>query len=256
MITAEKTRALGFLGFARPARRRRSRRFDEPTPLGLVLRYAMLIFMLVVSVGPMLWELSTSLKGQDEDIYSLTPQLLPQHPTFASYGEVQRNVPVWHFAANSVTVAALNIVGNLIFTTLAGYALARLQFRGRKLVLGLFLSTLIVPGEATIIAQFQLVRNLGLGDQLFGVALPGLCGMINVLLMRNAFLGLPKEIDEAAIIDGANAWQRLTRVALPHVFGTMSVIAIMTFIGAWDDFLWPLLVLNSPDKLTLTVGLS
>lgn len=248
---------------ARPRRRplRRSRRrpspvFDAPTPLGLALRYTALVVVLLVTIGPMLWELSTSLKSKAEDIYTQTPHLLPQHPTLANYGEVDRAIPIWHFATNSLVVAVLCVVGNIIGTTLAGYALARLRFRGRRLVFGLFISTLMLPGEVTIISQYQTVITMGLGDTLLGVALPGMVGAVNVLLMRNAFKSIPDELEDAAIIDGANTLQRLRHIGLPNVKGILSVIAILTFIGAWDDFLWPLLVLQTPDKLTLTVGLS
>lgn len=237
-------------------RRGRSPVFDAPTRPGLVLRYLGLLAVLVVTVGPMVWELSTSLKSKAEDIYTEAPRLLPQHPTVANYGEVNRAIPILHFAANSVTVAALCVVGNIIGTTLAGYALAQLRFRGRKLVLGLFLSTLILPAEVTILSQYQTVTTLGLGDTLLGVALPGMIVAVNVLLMRNAFQAIPIELEQAAIIDGANALQRLRHIGLPNVKGILSVISILAFVGAWDDFLWPLLVLQTPDRLTLTVGLS
>ncbi|WP_035803099.1 carbohydrate ABC transporter permease [Kitasatospora mediocidica] len=240
----------------RPARRRRSPVFDAVTPLGLTARYLTLLVILAVTVGPMLWELSTSLKSVFEDVYTATPQLLPQRPTLDNYSQVARTVPIAHFALNSVIVAALCVGGNLLGATAAGYALARLHFRGRRLMLGLFLSTLVLPGEVTIISQYQTVTRLGLGNSLVGVALPAMIGALNVLLMRNAFLAIPAEVEEAAVIDGATVWQRLRHIALPSVKGTLSVIAILTFIGAWDDFLWPLLVLQSPDKLTLTVGLS
>jgi ABC-type glycerol-3-phosphate transport system permease component len=241
-----------------PPRRRKGRSpvFDAPTPLGLVARYSTLLFVLFITIGPMVWELSTSLKSKTEDIYTQTPYLIPQHPTLANYGEVDRTIPIWHFAANSLTVAVLGVLGNIIGTTLAGYALARLRFRGRKLVFGLFISTLILPGEATIISQYQTIVTMGLGDTLLGVALPGMIGAVNVLLMRNAFLAIPADLEHAAIIDGANALQRLRHIGLPNVKGILAVISILTFIGAWDDFLWPLLVLQTPDKLTLTVGLS
>jgi ABC-type glycerol-3-phosphate transport system permease component len=242
-----------------PERRRRRGRspvFDAPTPLGLVLRYAALVVMLFVTIGPMLWELSTSLKSKAEDIYTQTPHLLPQQPTLGNYGEVNRAIPIWHFATNSVIVAVLGVAGNIIGTTLAGYALARLRFRGRKLVFGLFISTLMLPGEVTIISQYQIIISMGLGDTLLGVALPGMIGAVNVLLMRNAFKAIPAELEDAATIDGANTLQRLRHIGLPNVKGILSVISILTFIGAWDDFLWPLLVLQTPDKLTLTVGLA
>lgn len=235
---------------------RRTRGFSTPSPVGMVVRYILLVVMLVITVGPLLWELGTSLKSKAEDVFSETPHFIPQHITLGNYGEVARTIPVWTFAGNSLVVAAIGVAGNLIGATIAGYALARLKFRGSKLVLGLFLSTLVLPGEVTIISQFQTVSRLGLADTLFGVALPGMIGALNVLLMRNAFMAIPMEIEEAAVIDGANVWERLRYIGLPSVRGMLSVIAILTFIGAWDDFLWPLLVLQTPDKLTLTVGLA
>lgn len=235
---------------------RRVRGFLSPSKAGLVARYVLLIGMLVITTGPLLWELGTSLKSKAEDVFSETPHFIPQHITLGNYGEVARTIPVWGFAGNSLMVAAMGVIGNLVGATVAGYALARLKFRGSKLVLGLFLATLVLPGEVTIISQFQTISRLGLADTLFGVALPGLIGALNVLLMRNAFMAIPMEIDEAAVIDGANVWERLWYIGLPSVRGMLSVIAILTFIGAWDDFLWPLLVLQTPDKLTLTVGLS
>jgi multiple sugar transport system permease protein len=230
--------------------------FDAPTPLGLTLRYTTLTIVLLITIGPMLWELSTSLKSPIEDVFSATPQFLPQHPTLHNYDLVAQTIPIWHFAENSVIVAVLGVGGNLVGATAAGYALARLRFRGRGLVTGLFLSTLVLPGEVTIISQYQTVSRLGFGDSLIGVALPGMIGAINVLLIRNAFRSIPDELEDAAVIDGANVWQRIRFIGLPNIKGILSVVAILTFIGAWDDFLWPLLVLQSPNKLTLTVGLS
>jgi multiple sugar transport system permease protein len=204
----------------------------------------------------MLWELSTSLKSVTEDVYTTNPSFVPQHPTLSNYGRVAQVIPVLKFAGNSLIVAILDVGGNVIGASIAGFALARLNFRGRKLVLGVFLSTLVLPAEVTIVSQFQTVTNLGLGNTLLGVALPGMIGAINVLLMRNAFQAIPGEIDAAAILDGANVWQRLRYIGLPAVKGILSVVAILSFIGAWDDFLWPLLVLQDPSKLTLTVGLA
>lgn len=244
----------------RPTLRRRgagrSPKFDAVTPLGLTARYLTLLVILAISVGPMLWELSTSLKSPIEDVFSATPRFLPQHPTLHSYRSVAQDIPIWHFAENSIIVAILDVGGNLAGATVAGYALARLRFRGRRLVTWVFLSTLVLPGEVTIVSQYQTVTKLGFADTLLGVALPGMIGAINVLLIRNAFLSIPDELEDAAVIDGANVWQRIRYIGLPNIKGILSVVAILTFIGAWDDFLWPLLVLQSPDKLTLTVGLS
>lgn len=235
--------------------RRRAYSFSTMSRGEIVTRYVLLVVVLAITVLPFLWQLSTSLKGIDEDIYSATPRFLPEHPTLHNYVRVTQVVPVLRYALNSVVVAILVVGGNIVGATLAGYALARLHFRAGKVILAALLLTLILPGEATLVAQYVTVRSLGLTDTLLGVALPGMIGMINVLLMRTAFLAIPEELDMAAKVDGANAWQRLVHVALPGVRGMLSVISIFAFIGAWDDFLWPLIVLTDPDHLTLTVGL-
>ncbi|TQL67819.1 carbohydrate ABC transporter membrane protein 2 (CUT1 family) [Nocardioides albertanoniae] len=237
------------------AAKQRSYAFHRMSAGEVIVRYALLALVLVITILPFVWQLSTSLKGIDENIYTATPRFIPEDPTFANYTKVAEVVPVVDYAMNSVIVAILVVGGNIIGATLAGYALAKLRFRGSTLVLGALLATLILPGEATIIAQYVTVRSLGLTDTLLGVALPGMIGMINVLLMRAAFTAIPDELEMAAKVDGANAWQRLIHVNLPGVRGMLSVICIFAFIGAWDDFLWPLIVLTDPENLTLTVGL-
>ncbi|MGW7434372.1 carbohydrate ABC transporter permease [Streptomyces sp. NPDC054861] len=237
------------------AGRATARGFATPSPAEKAVRYALLVLVLLLTVGPFLWQLSTSLKGPGEDVFSRTPDFLPRDPTLANYGKVADTIPVWTYAANSLVVAAVAVVGNVVGATLAGFALARLRFRGVRLVLGLFLATLVLPGEVTIVSQYVTVRSLGLTDTLLGVALPGAIAMLNVLLMYTAFRAIPPDLDAAALVDGANVRQRLVHVGLPNVRGMLSVVVIFTFIGAWDDFLWPLIVLNDPSRYTLTVGL-
>ncbi|MFF8279147.1 carbohydrate ABC transporter permease [Streptomyces lateritius] len=232
-----------------------ARGFGTPTPAGKAARYLLLALVLLLTIGPFLWQLSTSLKGPGEDVYSRTPDFLPAAPTFANYTQVADTIPVWTYAVNSLTVAGIAVVGNVVGATLAGFALSRLRFRGVRLVLGLFLATLVLPGEVTIVSQYVTVRSMGLTDTLLGVALPGAIAMLNVLLMYTAFQAVPPELDAAALVDGAGVWQRLVHVGLPNVRGMLSVVVIFTFIGAWDDFLWPLIVLNDPQRYTLTVGL-
>jgi multiple sugar transport system permease protein len=229
--------------------------FNTITRRELAVRYTLLLLVLALTISPFLWQLSTSLKSLEENIYTATPSFLPEHPTLDNYAGVADTIPVWSYALNSLIVAAIVVTGNAIGATLAGFALARLRFRGAKLLFGLFLATLVLPGEVTIISQYVTVRGLGLADTLLGVALPGAIAMLNVLLMYTAFQAIPKEMDEAAVIDGATVWQRLRHIGLPNVRGMLSVVTIFSFIGAWDDFLWPLIVLNNPDNYTLTVGL-
>ncbi|MFJ3527479.1 carbohydrate ABC transporter permease [Streptomyces sp. NPDC090132] len=225
-------------------------------PWQLVLRYVLLLAVLVLTVGPFLWQLSTSLKGPGEDIFSSPPKFLPSHPTLDNYSRVADTIPVWDYAFNSLKVAAANVVTNCVGAALAGYALARLRYRGRRAATLAFILAMLVPVEGIIIAQFTTMRDLGLNNTLLGVLLPGSIGAMNVLLMRNAFLNLPQEIEEAAFVDGANVWQRFLRIALPSVKGTLAVVAIFAFMGSWDDFLWPLIVLSDPNHFTLTIGLN
>ncbi|GAA3871748.1 carbohydrate ABC transporter permease [Streptomyces sp. NPDC003328] len=222
----------------------------------LVLRYVLLLFVLALTVGPFLWQLSTSLKGPTEDIFSSPPSFLPAHPTLHNYARVSDTIPVWDYALNSLKVATANVVTNCVGSALAGYALARLRYRGRRVAALVFILAMLVPAESIIIAQFTTMRELGLNNSLVGVVLPGSVGAMNVLLMRNAFLNLPFEIEEAAFVDGANVWQRFARIALPSVKGTLAVVAIFAFMFSWDDFLWPLIVLSDPSKFTLTIGLN
>ncbi|MFD6175509.1 MULTISPECIES: carbohydrate ABC transporter permease [unclassified Isoptericola] len=223
---------------------------------GAVVRYTILVLMLVLLAGPLLWQLSLSFKGAGDDLYAQPPQLIPADPTLENYTGVLDRVPVLKFVANSALVAVMVVGGNVVFATAAGFALSRLRFRGRALVTTLFVAALLVPVEAIIVAQFLLVRSAGLTDSLVGVALPALVAPLNVLLMRNAFAGIPDELEEAAVLDGAGVWQRFLRVCLPQVKGVMTVVAIFAFVGSWNDFLWPLIVLSSEQNYTLTVGLN
>ncbi|MEU5054402.1 MULTISPECIES: carbohydrate ABC transporter permease [unclassified Streptomyces] len=245
----------------KPVRRRRAPRIADENGRRirlweLVLRYALLLAVLAITVGPFLWQLSTSLKGTHEDIFSSPPTFLPADPTLHNYERVADTIPVWDYAFNSLKVATANVVTNCVGSALAGYALARLRYRGRRIATLVFILAMLVPVESIVIAQFTTMRELGLNNTLVGVVLPGCIAAMNVLLMRNAFLNLPYEIEEAAYVDGANAWQRFLRIALPSVKGTLAVVAIFAFIGAWDDFLWPLIVLSDPAKFTLTIGLN
>lgn len=225
-------------------------------PWRLAVRYALLLAVLALMTGPFLWQLSTSLKGPHENIFSSPPAFLPGDPTLGNYERVADTIPVWDYAFNSLKVASANVITNCVGAALAGYALARMRYRGRRAATLAFVLAMLVPVEGIFIAQFTTMRDLGLNNTLIGVLLPGSISALNVLLMRNAFLNLPHEVEEAAYVDGATVWQRFLRIALPSVKGTLAVVAIFAFMGAWDDFLWPLIVLSDPENFTLTIGLN
>jgi putative chitobiose transport system permease protein len=240
----------------RPARRRPARWRDYGRPGELVLRYLLLLGVLAITVGPLLWQLLASLKGQTEDVFGSNASLLPHHPTLRAYREVFAQVPVATYIRNSLVVAVLSIASQLVFATTAGYMLSKPGWKGRRTVWVLLIASMMFPFESIMVSLFLSIRDLGLIDNLGGVWLPGFVGAINVLLMRGAFLAVPREIEDSAMIDGAGEWQRFRHLYLPAAYGAISVVAINTFISAWDDFLWPLIVLRSDDHFTLTLGLA
>lgn len=239
----------------RPWRTRGGGQIDKPTFAGFIARYGLLIVLFIVAIFPFIWQLSTSLKGPMEDIYSFPPRLIPDDPTLANYETVLHTIPVLRYAWHSLLVGLATVVTNTVFATLAGYALGTMNFRFRKAIFALFLSTLLLPGEVTLTSQYLTVKSLGAANTLVGVFLPGAIGAVNVLLMATACRAIPTEILDAATVDGASTLQRIRHIVWPNVRGMVSVVGLFSFIGAWDDFLWPLVVLSDPQKYTLTVGM-
>ncbi len=224
--------------------------------VGKVIQYLVLILVFILLVGPFVWELSLSFKGKGDNVYAVPPYIIPKTPTWDNYISVFRQVPVFRYMLNTVIVAILSIGGNVIFSTMAGYALGRLKWRGRNMLFTIFMGTMVIPVEGVVISQFLIVRSVGLQNTLLAVALPGMVGAVNILLMTNAFKGIPDELEEAAEVDGANLWQRFYRICVPQVKGTMTVVGIFAFVGAWNDFLWPLIVISDESNYTLTLGMN
>ncbi|MDO4665518.1 MAG: carbohydrate ABC transporter permease [Actinomycetaceae bacterium] len=239
----------------RPYRLRGSADITKPTLWGLVSKYALLLVIFVVTVFPFAWQLSTSFKGATENIYDFPPSLLPAHPTLDNYRQVFNIIPVFSYAWHSLLVGVGTVISNVIFATLGGYALGCLRFRFKGVAFAIFFSTLLLPGEVTLTSQYLTIKALGMANTLWGVFLPGAIAAINVLLMAAACRTIPTDILDAATVDGANTWQRLRHIIWPNIRGMVSVVALFAFIGAWDDFLWPLVVLSDPAKYTLTVGM-
>ncbi|NRQ37505.1 carbohydrate ABC transporter permease [Nonomuraea sp. NN258] len=223
---------------------------------GLAGRYLLLLAVLAITVGPLLWQLTTALKSSGEDVYGDNASLLPQNVTLDNFVKIAEAVPIASYVTNSTLIAVLGIVSNLIFASFGGYMLSRPGWRGRKAVFLLLILAMMFPFESIMISLFLSIRDMGLVDTLAGAWLPGVVGAFNVLIMRAAFLAVPGEVEDAALMEGAGEWTRFWRVFLPSAKGAMTVITINSFIGAWDDFLWPLIVLRSEENFTLTLGLS
>ncbi|ELP62280.1 carbohydrate ABC transporter permease [Streptomyces turgidiscabies] len=239
-----------------PGRRFRPRWRDYGRPRELIVRYLLLLFVLGITIGPLLWQLLASLKGVGEDVFGSNASLIPHHPTLRAYRAIFDQVPVGTYIRNSVMIALLSIASQLALSTMAGYMLSKPSWKGKKAVWVLLLASMMFPFESIMVSLFLSIRDLGLVDHLAGVWLPGFVGAINVLIMRAAFLAVPREIEDAAMLDGAGEWKRFSYLYLPSAYGAILVVTINTFISAWDDFLWPLIVLRSEEHFTLTLGLA
>ena len=228
------------------------RAFKSKVFRGVVL-YATLTAIATCALFPILWAVSGSLKTTGE---VTMPTLFPAHPQWSNYGDVFAVMPFWRMFFNSVLYAGCVSIGQVFFCSLAGYAFARLRFRGRDTLFVLYLGTLMVPLTVTVIPQFILMRVTGLTDTPWAMIVPGLFGSaFGTYLMRQFFRTLPDELEEAAILDGCSPWQIYWRILLPHAKPAVMVLAVLTWVNVWNDFLWPLLMIQRNSIATLTLGL-
>jgi multiple sugar transport system permease protein len=235
----------------------------RPTPTGEAGRravgtwwiYLLLLLGILLMVGPFLWMLLGSLKPQGEFLAS-PPTFLPQAPTTGNYENLFTQLDFPRFFFNSALVALIVTVGNVLFCPMLGYALAKLQWRGKRLVMVLVLATLMVPAGITLIPNFVLMANLGLVNTYPGLILPFLVGPFGVFLTRQFMYGIPDELLEAARIDGANEWRTFWHVVIPITVPVLATLGILTFLGSWNSFIYPLVMAQEPEMYTLPVALA
>ena len=224
----------------------------------LVPSYAALILLTLVFVAPLLWMVSTSLKPN----YLTTrfpPQWIPRDISGEGYSTIlttSTNTPVLQWFFNSVIAASAHTALVLVTASMAAYALARMHFRGKNLMFVVIVLTLVIPQFVFLIGNYVIVQYFGWLDSLLAVIIPGAAGAFGVFFLRQFFLSLPMEIEEAALIDGANRRQIFLRVILPLSKAPLATLAVLSFLTNWNDFLWPVYVLLSPQSQTLPPGLA
>jgi putative chitobiose transport system permease protein len=219
------------------------------------LQLTLLLLLALVVLLPLLWLVSTSLKGPAEDIFTSPPALLPSQPSLAAYGQLFAANPMLTYLRNSALVSALAVLANLLFCSLAAYPLARLRFRGRGLVLALVVATILIPFQVVMIPLYLLMVQLGLRNTLWALILPQAATAFGIFLLRQSFLGVPVELEEAARIDGCSPLGEWWNVMIPAARSDLITLAMFVFIGSWSDFLWPLIILDDPGLYTLPLGL-
>ena len=224
--------------------------------------HSVLIITSLLSIFPFIWLLSTSLKGVSEDIFVYPPTIIPQDFTFANYIDVWQKVNFMGYFGNSMIVAGLTVVLNLVLSSLAGYPLARMNFKGKRIVFFSILATIMIPFQAIMLPVYIITLKLHLIDSVnacmgyLGLVMPFAVSAFGIFLMRQAFLKIPREIEEAAIVDGCNVFQMFRKVVIPMVKPTLAVLAVFTFIGSWGEFLWPSIILTKDSMYTLPVGIN
>ena len=213
---------------------------------------AVLVVGALIMFFPFLWTLTTSLSpGAGLDA---TPQLIPDDPSFAAYKELFEGTPFARVIANSLGLAVATL--QLTTSAMAAYAFSRLPFPGRGFVFALYLATMMIPIQVLIVPLFVQMRDLGLVDTYLGVLLPGVASAFGVFLLRQAMNSVPRELDEAATIDGAGHFRIFARVVLPLVGPALATLAVFSFMSSWNSFLWPLIILRSESLQTLPLALA
>ncbi|WP_353931254.1 carbohydrate ABC transporter permease [Okeanomitos corallinicola TIOX110] len=218
--------------------------------------YLVLTLIAILTLFPLLWLISTSLKSPTENLLQTPPQLLPTQPTLNNFSRVWESLPFGKYLYNSIIVSVLTVGLNLFFCSLAAYPLARLSFVGKNVIFIAIVSTIMIPFQIVMIPLYILTVNLGLTNSYLGMIFPSIASAFGIFLLRQAFMGVPKEIEEAARMDGSSELGLWWFIMLPAIKPALITLAIFVFIGAWSDFLWPLIVIQDESLYTLPLGVA
>lgn len=221
-----------------------------------VVLYVVMCALSLVFLIPLIWLVTTSLKAQGE-VFAYPPVWIPETIQWSNFSEAVDRAPLWTWLKNTTTVTALAVIGNVVTSSLVAYGFARLEFPGRNILFILLLSTMMLPEVILLIPQFILFRELGWIDTLYPLIVPSFFGggAFNIFLVRQFYLTIPRDFDDAARLDGASNWQIWRQILLPLSAPVLTAVAIFSFVNHWNDFLGPLIYLQSEDNKTLALGL-
>ncbi|MDH6364280.1 multiple sugar transport system permease protein [Enterococcus sp. PF1-24] len=222
---------------------------------GYIIIYACLTLGAIIMVFPFIWSILTSFKTLTESL-TFPPKFFPDQWNLNNYKDVWQALPFPKFFFNTVVMMVARVITSTIFSAMAGYAFARIQVRGMNLLFLLVLLPMMVPGQVFILPQYLLISKAGLTNTLLALVIPGIASTFGTFLMRQFFMSVPEEIEEAAILDGCNYGQIFIKIMLPLAKAPLVSLAIFTALFAWKDLMWPLIVNMSPDKMPLSSGLA
>lgn len=218
--------------------------------------YALLLCVGAILLAPFSWLLSTALKAESADLFAHPPQWIPDPIVWGNFAKAWEILPFGLYIFNTFFIAITTVLLNLLLCSLTGYALARMRFVGRQAILYVVLATTMIPFQVLLIPLFIVTLKLGLVDSYAGVILPVAVNAFGIFLLRQAFTTIPKDLEDAARIDGCGDWQIYARIMLPLIKPALATLAAFTFVAQWNDFLWPLVILKSREYYTLQLGLA
>ena len=223
--------------------------------LSKALVYAALIAGSITMIFPFAWMLLTSFKTQAESM-AIPPQIFPAQWNFDNFVKALQSLPFWNLYINTFLLIFFRVICAVVFSSMAGYAFAKLEFPCKNLLFGLVLMQMMLPSQIFIIPQYQMLAKMGLTNTIFALVFPGLVSAFGTFFLRQAYMGIPNEIAEAAYLDGCTKWQTFTKVLLPLTKSSLAALAIFTAVFAYADLMWPLICNTDLNMMTLSAGLS
>lgn len=231
--------------------KRRKKRFSSKK----LIIHLVLIFGVILTVTPFVWMILTSFKTLSESTM-VPPTIIPKKFNIKNYTDAVKTLPYGHFYYNTIVSTVAKTVGQVFLCSMAAYAFARIKFPGRNIIFITILSILMVPSYIFLLPQYMIIQKIGLLNSVSALILPGLFSVFGIFLLRQFFMTLPLELEEAAILDGCNQFQIYYKVMLPLAVAGHVALAIFVALWSWNDLMWPLIVNTSPDKMTLSAGLA
>ena len=223
--------------------------------LSTALVYAALIAGSITMIFPFVWMLLTSFKTQAESM-AIPPQIFPAQWNFDNFTKALESLPFWNLYLNTFLLIFFRVICAVVFSSMAGYAFAKLEFPCKNLLFGLVLMQMMLPSQIFIIPQYQMLAKMGMTNTIFALVFPGLVSAFGTFFLRQAYMGIPNEIAEAAYLDGCTKWQTFTKVLLPLTKSSIAALAIFTAVFAYADLMWPLICNTDLNMMTLSAGLS
>ena len=220
-----------------------------------ILFYGLLFLMTLIYIGPFLFSLSISFNAE-QDVFNWPIRLIPETWTLGNYKRVWEDLPFSRWLFNSVLITIIQTITNVFFAALAGFAFARLKFPGKNIIFSILLASLMIPGIILLVPKFIILNEFRLINTYAGLTLPGLVSVVNIFLMKQFFETIPKDLEEAALIDGCSYFRIFWQVFLPVSKPALAAVAIYTFQGSWNEFLWPVIVTTTEEMFTLPVGMA